>query len=127
MALPSRYDRRVRLLLLLLLPALVSLIGLVLRTWLSMRMNERQRIVDATVTSARSSPVDPEGGPAGAHGRSRRREPPPCGRHNLHLFFRLVGGEDSCRHCAAIERARFEADAAAAVDAAEQALRGDRR
>ncbi len=123
MALPSRYDRRVRLLLLLLLPALVSLIGLVLRTWLSMRMNERQRIVDATVTSARSSPVDP----AGAHGRSRRREPPPCGRHNLHLLFRLVGGEDSCRHCAAIERARFDADAAAAVDAAEQALRGDRR
>ena len=114
-----------RLLLLLLLPALVSLIGLALRTWLSMRMAERNRIVDATVTSVRSSPAAPEG-TLGGEGRLRRREAPPCGRHNLHLFFRLAGGEENCRHCAAIERARFEADAAAAVDAAEQALRGDR-
>ena len=114
-----------RLLLLLLLPALVSLIGLALRTWLSMRMAERNRIVDATVTSVRSAPVDREG-TVGGEWRSRRRGPPPCGRHNLHLFFRLAGGEESCRHCAAVERARFEADAAAAVDAAEQALRGDR-
>lgn len=115
-----------RLLLLLLLPGLVSLIGLALRSWISMRMGERQRIVDATVTSARSSPVDSGEEAGGSSGIRGRREPPPCGRHNLHLLFRLVGGEKSCRHCAAIERARFEADAAAAVDAAEQALRGDR-
>ena len=114
-----------RLLLILLLPVLVSLIGVALRAWISMRLAERQRIVDATVTDARSSPVDPPVGGARAPGRLRRREPPPCGRHNLHLLFRLVGGEQSCRHCAAIERARFEADAAAAVDAAEQTLRGD--
>lgn len=109
-----------RLLLLLLLPALVGLIGLVLRTWISMRFSERERIVDATVTSARSSPPDP------APRRRGRRERPPCGRYNLHLLFRLVGGEESCRHCAAIERERYEADAAAAVDAAEEALRTDR-
>ncbi len=115
-----------RFLLLLLLPGLVALIGLVLRTWIAMRMAERSRIVDATVTDVRSSPVDPEEAASRPRGRLRRREPPPCGRHNLHLLFRLVGGEDSCRHCAAIERAQYEADAAAAVDAAEQALRGDR-
>ena len=114
-----------RFLLLLLLPGLVALIGLVLRTWIAMRMAERNRVVDATVTDVRSSPVNP--GEAASRPRGRlRREPPPCGRHNLHLLFRLVGGEDSCRHCAAIERARYEADAAAAVDAAEQALRNDR-
>ncbi len=118
-----------RLLLLLLLPGLVSLIGLVLRTWLSMRMSERNRVVDvdATVTSARASPIDSEPGEGTARARWRsRRPPPPCGRYNLHLLFRLTGGEASCRHCAAIERARHEADAAAAVDAAEQALRGGR-
>ena len=114
-----------RLLLLLLLPALVSLIGLALRTWLSMRVGERQRIVDATVTEARSAPAGPQDERGRAPGRSGRRERPLCGRHNLHLLFRLVGGEQSCRHCAAIERAHFDADAAAAVDAAEQALRGD--
>ena len=111
-----------RFLLLLLIPAVVSLIGLVLRTWISMRMAERNRIVDATVTDVRSSPADPDR-PAPARGR---RERPPCGRYNLHLLFRRVGGEESCRHCAEIEREQYEADAAAAVDAAEQALRGDR-
>ncbi len=115
-----------RLLLLLLLPVLVSLIGLVLRTWLSMRMGERNRILDATVTDVRSSPADPENREAGARPRAGRRERPPCGRYNLHLLFRLVGSEQGCRHCAAIEQARYEEDAAAAVDAAEQALRGDR-
>ena len=114
-----------RLLLILLLPGLLSLFGLVLRAWMSMRMAERDRIIDAKVTTARSSPVDPDEGPAGSPAGSRRNAPP-CGRYNLHLLFRLVGGERSCRHCAAIERARYEADAAAAVDAAEQALRGDR-
>jgi hypothetical protein len=116
----------VRLLLILLLPGLLSLFGLVLRAWMSMRMAERERIIDAKVTSARSSPVDADEGPAGPLAGSPRRNAPPCGRYNLHLLFRLVGGERSCRHCAAIERARYEADAAAAVDAAEQALRGDR-
>ena len=111
-----------RFLLLLLLPGLVALIGLLLRTWIAMRMAERNRIVDATVTGVRSSPADPEA----PRSRFRRREPPPCGRYNLHLLFRIVGGEASCRHCAAIERAQFEADKAAAVDAAEEALRGDR-
>lgn len=115
-----------RLLLILLLPGLLSLFGLVLRAWMSMRMAERDRIVDARVTDARSSPVDRGEGEAGTPGDPRRRNAPPCGRYNLHLLFRLVGGERSCRHCAAIERARYEADAAAAVDAAEEALRRDR-
>lgn len=115
-----------RLLLILLIPGLLSLFGLVLRTWMSMRMAERDRIVDARVTDARSSPVDRGEGDPGTSGRLGRRNPPPCGRYNLHLFLRLVGAERGCRHCAAIERARYEADAAAAVDAAEQALRGDR-
>ena len=114
-----------RFLLLLLLPGLVALIGVVLRTWIAMRMAERNRIVDATVTDVRSSPVDSDEATPRPRGRLRR-EPPLCGRHNLHLLFRLVGGEASCRHCAAIERAQYEADAAAAVDAAEQALRRDR-
>ena len=124
-----------RFLLLLLLPGLLSLIGLLLRTWISMRVNERERArvvdVDATVRDARSSPIDSggdgdTGGGAARVGWRPRRPPPPCGRYNLHLLFRLTGGEASCRHCAAIERDRFEADAAAAVDAAEEALRGGR-
>lgn len=115
-----------RLLLILLLPGLLSLFGLVLRAWMSMRMAERDRIVDARVTDARSSPVDPGQGGDATAGGSGRRNPPPCGRYNLHLFLRLVGAERGCRHCAAIERERYEADAAAAVDAAEQALRRDR-
>ncbi len=115
-----------RLLLILLLPGLLSLFGLVLRAWMSMRIAERDRIVDARVTDARSSPVDRGEGEAGTPGDPRGRNAPPCGRYNLHLLFRLVGGERSCRHCAAIERARYEADAAAAVDAAEEALRRDR-
>ncbi len=116
-----------RLLLLLLLPGLLGLIGLVLRTWIAMRMAERDRIVDARVTDARSSPVDRDEGGAATSAPPGRRNAPPCGRYNLHLFLRLVGAERGCRHCAAIERERYEADAAAAVDAAEQALRGDRR
>lgn len=115
-----------RLLLILLLPGLLSLFGLVLRAWMSMRMAERDRIVDARVTDARSSPVDRDEGGAAPPGAPGRRDAPPCGRYNLHLFLRLVGAERGCRHCAAIERERYEADAAAAVDAAEQALRGDR-
>ncbi len=109
-----------RLLLILLIPGIVSFLGLALRTWLSMRVAEQERIIDATVTSARSSSP-------GAESMPGRRGRPPCGRYNLHLFFRLVGGDEGCRHCAAIERARFEADTAAAVDAAEQAVRGDQR
>ncbi len=114
-----------RFILLLLAPGLVGLLGIVIRAWFSARMAERDRIVDATVTSARSSPVGSDETAAPSSARSRRRPRPPCGRYNLHLLFRLVGGEDSCRHCAAIEQARHEADAAAAVDAAEQALRDD--
>ena len=114
-----------RFLLLLLAPALVGLIGIAFRAWIAARMAERDRVVDATVTSARSSPIDRGEGAAPPRTGPWRRARPPCGRYNLHLLFRFVGGEQSCRHCAAIERARHEADAAAAVDAAEQALRDD--
>lgn len=112
-----------RFLLLLLLPVLVPLLGLLLRTWIAMRTAERDRIIEATVIRGRSSSAKP---PSAGGQEDLSRESPPCGRHNLHLLFRLVGGERSCRHCAAIERARQEAETAAAVSAAEQALRGDR-
>ncbi|HCV00689.1 MAG: hypothetical protein CL897_05860 [Dehalococcoidia bacterium] len=111
-----------RFLLLLLLPVLVPLVGLLLRTWIAMRTAERDRIIEATVIRARSSSEErSQSGDQNDLGRER----PSCGRHNLHLLFRLVGGERSCRHCVAIERARQAAEAAAAVSAAEQTLRGD--
>ena len=119
-----------RLLLLLLLPMVLSLFWLVIRQYVSMRLHERTRTIDAKVTDARSFPPGERGeaptdaAPAsGWPGGSKTK----CGRYNVHLFLRLVGGEASCRHCAAIEEAEREAEIAAAVDAAESVLRGDRK
>ncbi len=118
-----------RLLLLMLLPFLLSLFWLALRTYVTMRVSGRGRTIDATVTSARSSPLDAD---AGANEQrpptdAAPRRASPCGRHNLHLFLRLMRSERGCRHCAAIKRTQRAAEAAAAIDAVEQSLRGERR
>ncbi len=111
-----------RLLLLLLLPGLLALFWLLLRQYVAMRLGERARVVDAKASNARSFPP-------GEAPRERPPAPdePSCGRHDLHLFLRLAGAGGSCRHCAVLRREAHDADAAAAVDAAERALRGDRR
>ena len=117
-----RYHDGVRLLLLLLLPALLALFWLLLRQYAAMRMAERARCIDAKVTDARSfapGEAQPDSAPA--------PDAPSCGRHDLHLFLRLAGAGGACRHCAALRRAEQDADAAAAVEAAERALRGERR
>jgi hypothetical protein len=45
---------------------------------------------------------------------------PLCGRHNLHLFMRLVGTERACRHCAEV---RHEQDIKEREDAIREAER----
>lgn len=122
-----------RLLLLLLLPMVLSLFWLVIRQYVAMRLHERAeraRTIDAKVTDGRSFPPGERGEAAtddapsaGRPGGSKAK----CGRHNVHLFLRLVGSEASCRHCAAIEDAERDAELAAAVDAAESVLRGNRK
>ena len=111
-----------RLLLFLLLPALLALFWLLLRQYAAMRLAERGRVIDGKASDARSFPP-------GEAPRERAPAPnePSCGRYNLHLFLRLAGAGGSCRHCAVLRQEAHDADAAAAVDAAERALRGERR
>ena len=111
-----------RLLLLLLLPVLLALFWLLLRQYVAMRLGARGRVIDGKASDARSFP--PGEAP---RGRAPAPDEPSCGRHDLHLFLRLAGAGGSCRHCAALRREARDADAAAAVDAAERALRGERR
>ncbi len=119
-----------RLLLLLLLPMVLSLFWLVIRQYVAMRLHERTRTIEAKVTDARSFPPGERGeaptddAPAASRPAGSKAK---CGRHNVHLFLRLVGSEASCRQCAVIEDAEREAELAAAVDAAESVVRGNRK
>ena len=53
----------------------------------------------------------------------RRSGPPRCGRTGIHLLLRLVGSESACRRCHELDEADSRSEEAAAVAAAEQALK----
>jgi hypothetical protein len=53
----------------------------------------------------------------------RRTGPPRCGRSGIHFLLRIAGTDAACRRCHDLEAAESRSEAAAAVAAAEQALK----